>query len=124
MPKFRRILWLILFDQGLKQWVIYRGFFQLNQGIAFGWGSHWQWFWLIITLGVLIWFGIKFKFSWTVSLIISGGLSNWLDRILRGGVVDYISLPLLPVFNLGDGFIVAGVLSLMYSLIYGANHSF
>ena len=45
-------------------------------------------------------------------LIISGILGNFVDRIIRNGVVDYIGIILgnyyFPVFNLADIFIVCG----------------
>jgi signal peptidase II len=48
-------------------------------------------------------------------LVLGGGLSNLLDRLLArsdfppGAVVDWISSPFTPVFNLADAFIVVGV---------------
>lgn len=44
-------------------------------------------------------------------LILSGGISNFIDRIIRGYVVDYIDItPLFefPVFNLDDVIIIIG----------------
>lgn len=123
MNKFK-IVGIVLLDQGIKQLMISRGVFQLNPGIAFGLGNQWQWLWLIFNLGLLVWLFLKFKLTLPLGLIISGGASNWLDRVFRGGVVDYISLPFLPVFNLSDGLIVAGAVSLMYSLVYGSKSSF
>ena len=48
-------------------------------------------------------------------LVLGGGLSNLLDRFVErsdfppAAVVDWISTPLTPVFNLADAFIVAGI---------------
>lgn len=59
---------------------------------------------------------------WSVTLVLSGGLGNMIDRIFRGGnVVDFISLeffPSFPVFNIADCAIVVGTgLLLLYFLI-------
>ena len=53
-------------------------------------------------------------------LIISvATLSNSLDRIFYGGVVDYIGLWSWPSFNLADIAIVAGIIIIAYQLIFG-----
>lgn len=46
-----------------------------------------------------------------LTLILGGGISNFIDRIVRGYVVDYIDItPLFnfPIFNLEDAIIVIG----------------
>lgn len=50
-----------------------------------------------------------------VALIAGGGVGNWLDRLLHGGLVtDFVSIGAGPlrtgVFNAADVFLVAGVL--------------
>lgn len=47
-------------------------------------------------------------------LLISGILSNFLDRLLHKYVIDYISILKFPVFNLGDVYIVLGVGLIVY----------
>jgi signal peptidase II len=59
-----------------------------------------------------------------VYLISAGALSNILDRIFYGGVVDYFTLPLIPTFNLADICIVTGIGIFIYhtlSQAYPAN---
>lgn len=53
-----------------------------------------------------------------VALIAGGGLGNWLDRLLHGGLVtDFVSIGAGPlrtgVFNAADVFLVAGVLLIL-----------
>ncbi len=43
-------------------------------------------------------------------LILAGGVSNFIDRIFRGAVVDFIQLKFFGVFNLSDACIVIGVI--------------
>jgi signal peptidase II len=54
----------------------------------------------------------------SLGLIMGGALGNALDRVLHGGVVDYISLHAggfyWYIFNIADVAIVAGVAGLLY----------
>lgn len=43
------------------------------------------------------------------SLIVVGAISNIMDRLLYGAVIDFINIQILPVFNLSDSMIVIGV---------------
>lgn len=42
-------------------------------------------------------------------LALAGALGNYLDRLFRGYVVDFIHVPYWPVFNLADAYLVAGM---------------
>lgn len=48
----------------------------------------------------------------SLSFIIAGGISNFIDRIIRGKVIDYIDISQMinefPIFNIADIFIVVG----------------
>jgi signal peptidase II len=53
--------------------------------------------------------------TWTlmgVSLFVAGGASNWVDRLLRGSVVDFLNLGIGPlrtgIFNVADVAIMLG----------------
>lgn len=53
-------------------------------------------------------------------MIISGGISNLIDRIFRGYVVDYIDINQIfkyPIFNIADISIVLGVILLIIYII-------
>ena len=45
-----------------------------------------------------------------LAFIISAGISNLIDRFLYNGVVDYIDIGFVPVFNIADLIISIGVL--------------
>ena len=45
-----------------------------------------------------------------VALVLSGAISNLLDRLTRGEVVDFLAFSFWPAFNLADAFIVVGVI--------------
>lgn len=79
--------------------------------------------WLILTLTfiilviLLVWLKKlivkKSILIWPVSLIILGAVSNLMDRLNYGGVVDFIDLPYFSVFNLSDVYISIGVIWLL-----------
>jgi signal peptidase II len=48
------------------------------------------------------------------ALVAIGALSNVLDRMMLGGVLDYIDLGWFPIFNLSDSYITVGVAALLY----------
>lgn len=48
-----------------------------------------------------------------LTLIIAGGISNCIDRIFRGYVVEFISIEKLPIFNLADIYILIGWVSMV-----------
>lgn len=52
-----------------------------------------------------------------VAFVMSGAISNLIDRIFRGFVVDFIAVGWWPVFNLADTFLTVGVFLL--ALNYG-----
>lgn len=55
------------------------------------------------------------------SILISGGISNFLDRIFRHYVVDYIYFSFIdfPVFNFADICVVIGVVIICFCLLIG-----
>jgi signal peptidase II len=72
-------------------------------------------FWTILILILLA--ALKSKYFVNnplyITLILAGAVSNMLDRIYFGCVVDFINLKFWPIFNLADFFIVCGALFLL-----------
>ena len=60
------------------------------------------------------------KTKLALELIIAGGISNLIDRLFRGFVLDYIDINQFikfPIFNLADVFISIGWIILVISII-------
>ena len=131
------IIFTIL-DQVSKYSVIYylnkdieviNNFFYLiytkNNGAAFSILTGKRLFLIIITLliiGSLIYYIIKNEINSKIeilafSLIIGGSLGNLIDRVVRGYVVDFISVKIFgyhfPIFNIADSLICIGVFILL-----------
>lgn len=51
-----------------------------------------------------------------LSLILIGAVSNLIDRLRFGAVVDFLNFSFWPAFNLADVYIIAGALILILSL--------
>jgi signal peptidase II len=137
---------VFLLDQATK-WLIVKNiplhenrpvigeFFQLtshrNRGAAFSILQDKRWFFVAITLVVMI--GIvwylrktikenKRLLSFALSLLLGGALGNFLDRALFGEVVDFLQFRftfsffgkeidyIYPIFNIADSAIVIGVI--------------
>lgn len=121
---------LIAVDQLSKYLIRFSGgFYICNKNAAFGIEVPSMVFWLIIGFFLILTISnLKFvirnsdpcykllianyNFS-CVILILSGGLSNIIDRLYFGCVIDFIDLKFWPVFNLADSFIVIGSLILL-----------
>ena len=73
---------------------------------------------MLICIALLLKYGVKDKLMfWAISLVLSGGIGNMIDRIFRDGeVVDFIQLDFwksYPIFNVADCAIVIGAGLLM-----------
>jgi len=72
---------------------------------------------LLILVAIIIYFRkLKGYESFLGALIIGGATGNYIDRIFRGYVVDYIDFKVWPVFNFADICIVMGCILLCMSL--------
>ena len=50
-------------------------------------------------------------------LITAGAAGNYLDRIVRGYVVDFVHVPHWPVFNVADAYVTVGAILLAWSAL-------
>lgn len=78
-----------------------------------------------VVVGFLIYYGIKSKNKLeilSVNMIIGGALGNYIDRLVRGYVVDFIDFRIWPVFNVADIFVVGGGILLVLSAILVKNN--
>src|SRR3990167_772818 len=110
---------LIVIDQLIKWWVIkyHPSFVFENKGIVFGFIQNEAISYLLLAIGflILILLILKTRLSFIVYrlslvLIITGAMSNLIDRIFRGYVVDYFIFFGFNHFNLADVFIIVGVI--------------
>ncbi len=120
---------VLVFLDRLVKWIVIRtgllwqmGFLKIsvvyNNGIAFGLLSNWP-SWVLIVINFLlilvllsVLLGIKRGQAPVLiggTLIFSGAIGNFIDRLFVGSVVDYIHLGRFPVFNLADAMISLGV---------------
>ncbi|MFA6466699.1 MAG: signal peptidase II [Patescibacteria group bacterium] len=99
------------------------GFFDLhiNTGVAFSLPVIYLFLYpLVVLILVLLFYFWKKDFDnssiliWPWGLIIIGAISNFMDRIKYGGVIDFISVPYFTVLNLSDIYISLGVVWVLW----------
>lgn len=95
-----------------------------NFGAAYGILQNFQGFLIGISFTVLLmgWIYrhqlVKSRIGYIgLSIIASGAIGNLIDRIVRGYVVDFIDIHIIPVFNLADLFINIGILCLVIDTV-------
>jgi signal peptidase II len=134
---------IILFDRFTKSWALGLTYdWVVNQFLSFGltfnrginWGlfnsSDATQFWVIngliacviLAMTIYTWYCFRLNFSILPNiLILSGAASNYYDRMMHGGVIDFIVLSAgnwsWPAFNIADAAIVTGVALLVYQQI-------
>jgi signal peptidase II len=100
-----------------------------NTGISYGWlpldSPPWQWllaaFAAVAVVAMAVWvaWGVTEKLvAASLGLIMGGAAGNAVDRVILGGVADFIEFHAFGfywyVFNIADAAIVAGICGLLY----------
>ncbi len=125
--------WYFLTNQlQYDKFPIIKDFFYLtyleNRGAAFGILQNFRWVFIILTIAVvggMIWYFIKNRnlvLRTSLAFIISGAVGNFIDRVLRGFVVDFLDFyPFgydFPIFNVADICINIGVFLLIIYVLF------
>ena len=101
--------------------------YHTNRGAAWGMMADSRWIFMtvstvaIIAMLIFLYGGLSERRIYTVSvtMIISGGIGNMIDRVLFGAVVDFIDFRIIdfPIFNGADSFVCVGAAILILALI-------
>lgn len=103
-----------------------------NRGAAWGMLEGQMWLFGVITVAVII--GIIYYFhkyakgqplmQLSLMVILGGAIGNFIDRMLRGEVVDFVDvlIPVInyhfPIFNIADAALTIGVILMIIFVIY------
>jgi signal peptidase II len=103
-----------------------------NRGAAWGMLEGKMWLFAIITIAVII--GILYYFhkhakgqplfQLSLMVILGGAVGNFIDRMVRGEVVDFVDvlIPVInydfPIFNVADAALTVGVVLMILFVIY------
>lgn len=127
MKKFLVLPIIIAIDQLLKYFSTQKlllslgGVFHNTCNQMLSWGiplkGFWFWFLWLIAFGGLIFLIKKYNYNIFLLVTLAGAVSNFIDRIFRGCVVDFIQISSFPIFNLADICITSGIFLFIFSLI-------
>lgn len=101
--------------------------FQLvhNFGAAYGIFQHQRLFLLgismVVILGCIIFYkkiAVNRMTSIGLSFVLIGAVGNFIDRLLRGFVVDFIDIKIFPVFNVADMCIDIGIFFFFIDVLF------
>jgi len=56
---------------------------------------------------------------WALVLVTAGAIGNYLDRVVRGYVVDFVHVYHWPVFNVADAYVTVGLFLLAFGVFRG-----
>ena len=140
---------VILFDLATKAWAVARlenqsdikvigeflkFSFVRNPGAAFSFGTGVTWVFTLIAIAVTIAILLISKNvtnkPWAIALggLLGGAVGNLIDRIFRspemfhGHVVDFISVPNYPMFNISDSAVVLSAIAMVILSMRGVEY--
>lgn len=101
-----------------------------NQGAAWGILQGKMWLFYIVTIVMLVILFMFFKnegygrpdVQLGLSLLIAGSIGNFIDRLFRGEVVDFVDTYIFsynfPIFNVADAALTIGVIVLIIVILF------
>ena len=129
MKKLLIIPVIIIFDQFTKflatngllpQWGGFLDNLACNQYLSWGipiTGSILLVVWLII-ISFFVFLLKKLNWNWLLLITLGGSISNIIDRIRIGCVIDFIQFGDFPIFNLADVCITAGIVLFLITKLW------
>lgn len=121
---FLLILLIVTLDQGFKLVLPpYQTVFR-NSGIVLGLFPQAGFYFAILGLGLLALVLFRNHLNSASAILLGGAISNLVDRLRFGYVVDYIDLKAFPVFNLADVAIILGSLMLLVEIFRKKDKSY
>jgi signal peptidase II len=101
-----------------------------NRGAAFSVLPQLHWLYLAVAVIVSLYIvlaGYRYGTTWyrqvLIGMILGGALSNGVDRLIQGSVVDFIDFHFWPVFNVADSCIVIAIVMLLVLSFIPSSHS-
>ncbi len=101
-----------------------------NSGAAFSVLPQLHWLYLAVALIVslyIVFAGYRYGTTWyrqvLIGMILGGALSNGVDRLVQGSVVDFIDVHFWPVFNVADSCIVVAIVLLLVFSFVPSSHT-
>jgi signal peptidase II len=101
-----------------------------NSGAAFSVLPQLHWLYLAVAVVVSLYIvlaGYRYGTTWyrqvLIGMILGGALSNGVDRLVQGSVVDFIDFHFWPVFNVADSCIVIAIVMLLALSFIPSSHS-
>jgi signal peptidase II len=98
-----------------------------NSGAAFSVLPQLHWLYLAVALVVsayIVFAGWRYGTTWyrqvLIGMILGGALSNGVDRLVQGYVVDFVDVHWWPVFNVADSCIVVAIVVLLVQSFFPA----
>ena len=102
-----------------------------NKGAAWGMLEGQMWLFYIVTVivigGIIYFFHKESKghplFAWSLMFLLGGAIGNFIDRIWRKEVVDFVDvlIPIVnydfPIFNIADAALTVGVVMIIIHVI-------
>lgn len=71
----------------------------------------------IVLLVIYIYFAVKKDLALSMIFVSTGAISNLIGRTYFGGVVDYIKIGNIPIFNIADILITLGLLLALLQVV-------